>query len=163
MAYSPSVSNRELLPTHKKAWIGFFVAHGLITRAIDDRLKMAGMVPMDVYDVLLHLEVAPEQRLRLSELADRALLTRSGMTRMVDRLVKQGLVQRKACPLDGRVQYAVITERGLVERERAWEVYRQGIVEFFAGRLTEEEATSLAGCFCRVIREVAPGYSLLQA
>lgn len=136
---------------HKQAWIRFFQAHGLITKAIDVRLRVAGMVPMDVYDVLYVLEGAPEGRLRMSELASRVLLTRSGMTRMTDRLEKAGLLRRASCPEDRRVQYVSITDLGLSERARAWEVYREGIAELFAAHVTDDEAATLSDSLGRIV------------
>jgi len=128
-----------LTDRQKSAWSGFFVAHGRITRKIDQMLKRARCVSIDVYDVLLTLEIAEEGRLIMSELAKRVLLTRSGMTRLTDRLEKQGLLKRESCPNDRRAIYVVITEKGLQERERAWEVYRAGIAEHFAAYLDEQD------------------------
>jgi DNA-binding MarR family transcriptional regulator len=127
----------------KSAWSGFFVAHGLITRKIDQMLKSAGCVSIDVYDVLLTLETASEGRLIMSDLASRVLLTRSGMTRLTDRLEKQGLLKRESCPNDRRAIYVVITEKGLQERERAWEVYRAGIAEHFSAFLDERDTLDI--------------------
>lgn len=135
---------KHLGKNHKAAWVAMFVTTGLATKAIDERLRAAGMVSMDVYDVLLVLEDAPGHKMRLSDLAERALLTRSGMTRMTDRLEKQGLLERQSCTVDRRVQYAVLTEKGLHERIRAWDVYRDGIAELFAAHLSEQAAVQIA-------------------
>jgi DNA-binding MarR family transcriptional regulator len=77
-------------------------------------------------------------------LADAVLLTRSGMTRLIDRLEKDGLIERGACPGDRRVIYAHLTDKGQQERERAWEVYRSEIDKHLGGKLSEAEATSLS-------------------
>ncbi len=130
-----TMSEPHLTDEQKNAWAGFFVAHGRITRKIDDMLKKAGCVSMDVYDVLLTLEIAEGGRLIMSELASRVLLTRSGMTRLTDRLEKQGLLMRQSCPNDRRAIHIVITEKGIRERERAWEVYRAGITQHFASHM----------------------------
>lgn len=132
-----------LTDSQKSAWAGFFVAHGRITRKIDRMLKAAGCVSMDVYDVLLTLEMAEGGRLIMSELANRVLLTRSGMTRLTDRLEKQGLLRRESCPNDRRAIHVVLTEKGLKERERAWEVYRAGIAEHFAAHLSDDDAACI--------------------
>jgi DNA-binding MarR family transcriptional regulator len=137
-------STVELTDLHKRAWIAFFVSHGLLTKRIDAILRKAGVVPMDVYDLLLTLEMAPEGRLRMSELATNVLLTRSGLTRLVDRLERQGLISRTACPNDRRAVHAQLTRKGLAERERAWPVYRAAIAEHFGAQMSEDEAAMLA-------------------
>src|SRR3954470_8409040 len=99
--------------THKEAWVAFIFAHANLTREIDKRAAAAGTVPLDIYDILLVLEESPNRMLRMSELADQSMLTRSGLTRLVDRLEKEGLVARKACPSDRRAVHAMLTEKGL--------------------------------------------------
>jgi DNA-binding MarR family transcriptional regulator len=111
----------------KDAYACFLVANSVLTRMIDRRLREAGVVGIEVYDVLLSLEDAPEQRLRMSELADRLVISRSGITRLADRLEKDGLIQRMACPSDRRAMYCGLTEKGLEERKRAWPTYSQAI------------------------------------
>ncbi|AIE86137.1 MarR family winged helix-turn-helix transcriptional regulator [Fimbriimonas ginsengisoli] len=140
----------ELTSAQKEAWIAFFVAHGALSKKIDRDMVEAGVVPMDTYDILLTLEMAPEKRLRMSELADRALLSRSGITRLVDRLERDGLLGRQSCPSDRRACHAVITEKGLAERERAWPVYRKSIAQHFASHLTEDEALKVTEVFSRM-------------
>jgi len=133
------MKNTLLTDEQKSAWSGFFVAHGRITRRIDDMLKQAGCVSMDVYDVLLTLEMAENGWLIMSELANRVLLTRSGMTRLTDRLEKLGLLKRESCPNDRRAIHVVITEKGIAERERAWEVYREGIAKHFSAYIDDSD------------------------
>jgi DNA-binding MarR family transcriptional regulator len=141
----------ELSKEHKNAWVAFFVAHGVLSKRIDQELEAAGCVTLDVYDVLLALEEAPGRRLRMSELADRVLFSRSGVTRLADRLERQGWIERAQCPNDRRACHAVLTEAGLAERERAWPVYRRAIAEHFAKNLSEEEAAVVARVFLRVV------------
>jgi DNA-binding MarR family transcriptional regulator len=140
----------ELSTEHKEAWIAFFVAHGALVHKIDRAMSEAGVVPMDTYDILLTLEMAPDQRLKMSELADRALLSRSGITRLVDRLEADGLLCRQNCPQDRRACHAVITDKGRQERERAWPVYRKAIADHFARHLSSEEAKTVAEIFGRM-------------
>jgi DNA-binding MarR family transcriptional regulator len=145
------MDSSKLSLEHKQAWISFFLAHGKLTRLIDNEMRKAGCVSMEVYDVLLTLELAPEGHLIMSELADRVLLTRSGMTRMTDRLEKLGLVKRLHCPSDRRAFHIAITEEGLRERERAWVIYEQGIMKHFASHLSIEDARSIDGCLQRFV------------
>lgn len=139
----PIMSEIQLTDEQKSAWAGFFVAHGRITRKIDDMLKKSGCVSMDVYDVLLTLEMAEGGHLIMSELANRVLLTRSGMTRLTDRLEKQGLLKRQSCPSDRRAIHIIITEKGIKERERAWDVYRVGIAQHFSAHMAARDVSEI--------------------
>ncbi|MGV3615807.1 MAG: MarR family winged helix-turn-helix transcriptional regulator [Fimbriimonas sp.] len=141
----------ELEKTHKNAWIASFVAHGVLVKQIDEELEAAGCIPLDDYEVLLTLEEAPDRRLRMSELADQVLVSRSGVTRLVDRLEKKGLLRREACPNDRRACHATLTDAGLAERERAWPVYRAAIAAHFAKNLNDEEAQVVARVFRRMV------------
>jgi DNA-binding MarR family transcriptional regulator len=135
----------------KAAYIGFFLAGAVVTRKIDRILVERGGVSMEVYDLLLALEESPDRRLRMSELADAIVLSRSGLTRMVDRLERDGLLRREACPGDRRSLYAVLTEKGLSERKRTWEIYREAIAGEFGAHVSDEEAAVLVRVFERIL------------
>ena len=138
----------EMLSDVKKAaWVEFYLAQSQITREIDRRMTAAGVVGMEVYDVLLNLEDAPDSRLRMNELADRVTYSRSGITRLVDRLEKEGLVARVACPNDRRAMHCQLTARGRAERERAWPVYAAGIEALFGRHLSDEDAKTIVRLF----------------
>ena len=124
-------------------WRTFLAAHAAAVGRIDAELRQADLLPLEWYDVLLALEEAPQQRLRMSELAQFVLLSRSGLTRLVDRLEKEGLLRREACVTDRRGAYAVLTEAGLAARERTWPTYSEGIVRHFARHVSTEEAEGL--------------------
>ncbi|MCO5296795.1 MAG: MarR family transcriptional regulator [Fimbriimonadaceae bacterium] len=127
-----------------EAWVAFFVGHGLLTKKIEHALAVAGCPGLEVYDVLLALEMAPDQRLRMSDLANAIVYSRSGLTRLVDRLERLGWIRRERCPQDRRSTYAVLTDAGLAARESAWPVYRTAIQEHFGSRMSAEEARTLA-------------------
>jgi DNA-binding MarR family transcriptional regulator len=80
----------------------------------------------------------------MSELAHSALLSRSGLTRLVDKLEKEKLIERKSCPSDGRVQHAQLTDKGVETLRQIWPVYRAGIRKYFAEHLTEAEAAKFS-------------------
>lgn len=141
-------------PLHKRAWIAFFGAHGRLVREIDRRMVSGGVVPLDVYDVLLTLEMAPSRRRKMSELAQHLSLSMSGATRAVDRLVREGMIEREDCPEDRRAVFARVTDKGIAERERAWPVYEEAISELFAANMSNEEAETLA----TVLRRMAPDW-----
>lgn len=146
-----------LLETPKKnAWIASFVAHAVIARRINEALEAAGAVSLETYGVLLALEEAPERHLRMSELADKVLFSRSGITRLVDRLERQGLIERKTCPSDRRACHAILTEKGLAAREAAWPTYAKVVNQLFASQLSEEEAHVISRAFERMV----DGYEL---
>jgi DNA-binding MarR family transcriptional regulator len=134
----------------KSAFSNFFVAYGRIVKEIDRRMSDAGVASLEVYDVLLVLEDAPDRRLRMSELADRIVYSRSGLTRLADRLESNGLIQRLACPNDRRALHVTITDVGLGERRRAWPVLEAAIVDLFGKHLNEEEAAVIARSFARM-------------
>lgn len=145
--------NSELAPAQKRAWIAFFVAHGRLTKRIDEDLAAANCVSLDVYDVLLALEEAPDHRMRMSDLAEKVLFSRSGVTRLVDRLEKLGYIRRVRCPMDRRACHAMLTPEGLAAREAAWPVYRKAIADYFAVHVNEEEAAVIADVFRRMVKD----------
>src|SRR6476659_7409487 len=112
------VPTNELTPIELAAWRGMLRTHAALVRALDAELEQAHALPLSHYDVLIYLRAAPGRRLRMAELADSVLLSRSGVTRLVDRLERAGLVSR--CPVehDGRGVAAQITDAG-VARLRA--------------------------------------------
>ena len=139
-----------LTKAEHRAWASFFVANGLMAKRIDKVLASAGVVSLEVYDVLLQLEIADGQRMRMCELAEAVLLSRSGLTRLADRLEREGFIERQACPRDRRSTHVALTPKGLGERERAWPVYRQVIKAQFAGNLDPGDAETIAAVFLRL-------------
>ena len=132
------------------------MAHSVLTRQIDRELSAKGLPTLDIYDVLLALEDAPERRLKMSELADRVLLSRSGITRLVDRLEADGLLERMACKADRRALYARLTDKGLELREKTWPAYQSVVSEVFAAKITEAEARTMSTALIRVLEDQPP-------
>jgi DNA-binding MarR family transcriptional regulator len=132
------------------AWYQILRAHGKVGQRIEQRLLQAQQIPTHWYDVLVTLEKAPEQRLRMSELAENVLTSPSNLTRLVDRLETKGLLRRETCAEDRRVSYAVLTEAGAQARLAAWPIVAAGIVELFATKVNDEEAHVIANVLCRV-------------
>ncbi len=132
-------------PTREQlaAWRAFLRAHASITRALEAELLAEQDLPLASYDVLVQLAEAPEQRLRMTELAERVLLSRSGLTRLVDRLERDGLVSRQACPSDARGTLAVLSDAGLAKLQEAWRTHRRGVAEHVTGKLTSDEVVVL--------------------
>lgn len=120
-------------------WRLFLTAHVKLLDRIEQELSQAGLPPLEWYDVLFTLKEAPDYRLRLSEIAAKVLLSRSNLTRLVDRLEKAGFVRREACPKDRRSIFAVLTEAGLAMQKQMWSVYAYGIAEYFAAHIDDTE------------------------
>jgi len=109
------------------------------------------------YDVLLHLAWAPDRRMRRIDLADEVLLTASGVTRLLDGLEREGLVERSACDTDRRVVYAVLTESGLAKLRKASESHLPQIDAFFAARFDDAELAELSAFLARLAEGDAVG------
>jgi DNA-binding MarR family transcriptional regulator len=109
------------------AWRAFLAAHARAIGEIEDALRAEGLPPLTWYDVLWPLYQAPDRRLRMKELADEVVLSRTGLVRLVDRIEKAGLLRREPVPGDGRGAYAVITDQGVEMLRRMWPVYARGI------------------------------------
>jgi DNA-binding MarR family transcriptional regulator len=133
-----------------RAWTAFLRAHARIVRALEQELHDEQDLALTDYDVLVQLATAEPRRLRMSELADRLLLSRSGVTRLVDRLAADGLVERTTCDDDRRGQWAQLTRAGYERLRRASPTHLRGIAEHFGDRLTDEEVASLERALSRL-------------
>lgn len=132
------------------AWRAFLRAHARLTRKLEHELQAEQSMALADYDVLLQLAVADEDRLRMSELADRILLTRSGITRLVDRLEAAGLVERVTCETDRRGQWAQLTEAGRGRLREASPTHLRGVAEHFLDRIPADELDQLRTTLERV-------------
>lgn len=135
---SPRPSREELA-----AWRAFLRAHAVITRALEAELVAEQRLSLAAYDVLVQLAEAPQRRLRMTELADAVLLSRSGITRLVDRLEKTGLVARCRVESDGRGVAAQLTPAGLARLRAASRTHLAGVTRHFAARLHVEDLAAL--------------------
>jgi len=138
-----------------ETWALFLTAHSVLVGAMEKRLKDAGLPPLAWYDVLWILERTPDQRLRMSALADQLVLTRFNVTRLVDRLVEAGLVARRQTKEDGRGSYAVVTEKGRALRRQMWTVYRPAIVELFNQHLNTAQHAEVQSVMRRLLEQGA--------
>jgi len=136
------------------AWRSFLKAHAMISRRLEAELMSEEDLPLASYDVLVQLTEAPDRRLRMTGLADAVLLSRSGLTRLVDRLTRDGLVTRQACEDDARGTYAVLTPAGLSRLREASKVHLRGVEEHMTGRLSDSELATLTCLLERLDGEV---------
>lgn len=125
------------------AWRAFLRAHATVVDRLDRELQDEQGLPLTWYEVLLHLQRVPDHRLRMSGLADRLLLSRSGLTRLMDRMVAAELIERQVCPTDRRGAFAVLTPEGAARLRRASPVHLRGVQQHFAGLLTGAEAAAI--------------------
>lgn len=137
------------------AWRGFLRAHAALVKELDAQLVAAHGLPLTSYEVLLALEDAPGMRLRMSELADSVLLSRSGITRLVDRLEEEGLLERVSCPTDRRGLHAALTPKGLERLREARTTHLAGVSSLFLSKLSDAELDLL----CELWERLLPGAS----
>ncbi len=136
---------RALSPSDPRIepWRAFLQAHARITRRLDEELRAEHDLSLAEYDALLTIADAPGRRIRMRQLADRVILSKSGVTRLIDRLVLDGLVQRDACLSDARGQEAVLTPAGLDRLRHASRTHLRGIDEHFLAALEPDDLTAI--------------------
>ncbi len=142
---------RELAPEELGAWRGLLRVHSALVKALDAELLAEHDLPLTSYEVLINLQAAPDRRRRMAELAEGVLLSRSGMTRLVDRLERDGLIERDACTEDGRGMFAVLTDKGEELLSRARRTHLDGVRERFLQHFGREELEQLAEGWNRVL------------
>jgi DNA-binding MarR family transcriptional regulator len=142
---------RDLTPEQLAAWSGFLRGHAQIVRALDAELEQEHGLPLTSYDVLIQLSLAPDRRLRMFELAEAVVLSRSGLTRLVDRLERDGFVERERGEVDPRQVYARLTVRGFEVVADATPTHVAGVKERFLERLSDEQTKQLAAIWRAVL------------
>jgi DNA-binding MarR family transcriptional regulator len=151
MASVESATQTELAPEELNAWRGLLRVHAALVKALDAELVAEHDLPLSSYEVLITLQASPGRRCRMAELADRVLLSRSGMTRLVDRLEREGLLERHTCTSDGRGCYAVLTEAGEELLARARPTHLHGVRRRFLRHFEDEELGAMAAWWERVV------------
>lgn len=132
-------------PVERRAWRAFLQTHARVARRLEADLIARNDLPLAEFDVLFQLASADGSRLRMAELADRVLLSRAGITRLVDRLVADGLVGRLRCESDARGFYAVLTDDGRARLEAATPGHIESVRRTFLERFDSSELELLAG------------------
>jgi DNA-binding MarR family transcriptional regulator len=133
-----------------EAWRSYLQSHASIVRVLDAELAADHGITSRDYEVLLYLAQEPEERLAMSALAERTMLTRSGITRLVDGLVQGGLIERVACPSDARVSYAKLTAAGYAKLREAGCSHVRSIHRLFLEHFSSEEIDQLAELLSRL-------------
>jgi DNA-binding MarR family transcriptional regulator len=136
------------------AWGALLRVHAGLVPVLDRTLRSEAGLPLAWYDVLLELATAPNQRLRMSELGERVVLSRTRVSRLVDELAGVGLVRRDSNPDDGRSSFAVLTAAGRAAYRRAAPIYLRAITRDFAAGLTGPELETIADALTAVAERV---------
>jgi DNA-binding MarR family transcriptional regulator len=139
------------------AWRSFLHAHARLTRRLDEELQAAHRLSLAEYDALLQLANTPGRRLRMSVLADRVLLSRSGITRLVDRLEAAGIVERSACTTDARGAEAALTDAGLDRLRAASATHLDGVRRLFLDVVAAGDRAAMERGLDRVLANLGAG------
>ena len=134
----------ELKTVEMRAWVAFLDAQAIVLRQLEAELIEKEDMTLAEFDVLIQLAIAPDHRLRMTELAERVRLSRSGLTRLVDRMARAGLVKRARCGSDRRGTFATLTAPGAARLRRARPVHLRGIREHFGKRLSAAQLSAVA-------------------
>jgi DNA-binding MarR family transcriptional regulator len=141
----------KLTPLELGAWREFLHAHAVLTRELDEELRRSHGLPLSSYDVLVNLESAEDRQMRMSELAEAVLLSRSGLTRLVERLEREGLLARADCPSDARGSLAVLTDTGMARLAEARKTHLRGVRERFLDHFSDDELERLGEHWRRLL------------
>ena len=136
-------------------WRLLLQAHAALVERLERELRDQQDLPLTWYEVLLRLAAAPEGRQRMTELAGSLLLSKSGVTRLIDRMEEAGLVARGTCASDRRGSFALLTDRGRAVQKKAAPVHLRGVEEHFLGLLTPAEASALTSALAKVLNPPA--------
>ncbi len=142
---------RPLADRELRAWRGLLRTHAVLVRRLDAELEAEHGLALTNYEVLLHLGAADGRRMRMCDIADCVLLSRSGLTRLVDRLERDGLVERVSCADDARGAYAVLTEAGDAKLREAQGTHLAGVRAHFLEHFGPEELDALGDAWERVL------------
>jgi DNA-binding MarR family transcriptional regulator len=145
-------SSEPLTALELDAWRGMLQVHAKVAQALDAEMQAEHGVSVSAYEVLMFLGDAPGHRLRMAEMAERVLLSRSGCTRLVDRLVKVGYVTRSAAEQDGRGLYAQLTDAGAEKLAAARRTHYQGVRRYFLDGLNVTDHLALADIWKRSLQ-----------
>ena len=156
-AISESHELRLLAPQELRAWRGMLRAQAALAKALDAQLEATHGLQLSSYEVLMYLADAEEERMRMCDLASSILLSRSGLTRLVDRLAREGLLERVACSDDARGAFAKLTPAGREKLRAARATHLAGVRAMFLDLFTPEELDALGDSWDRVLDKTGWG------
>jgi DNA-binding MarR family transcriptional regulator len=142
---------------HVAAWVSIARTHSAIVGRLQEALAQADLPPLPWYEVLATVYESDDRRMKMGDLAEALVITRGGLTKLIDRLVKAGLVERAFCETDRRVSYATLTSAGAAMLEEMRPIVRGELEVAFAAKLSVEEADRLAETLERVRASACSG------
>jgi DNA-binding MarR family transcriptional regulator len=145
------IAVESLTDTELAAWRGFLRVHASLVKELDTDLEAQYQLPLTSYDVLSMLADQPGGKMRMCDLADAVVLSRSGLTRLVDRMAREGLIARAVCASDARGAYAVLTAAGRDRLRGAQPLHHESVHRCFLGHFSDDELRLLAGFWERVL------------
>lgn len=148
---SHATDMRLLSPPELRAWRGMLRVHAALAKALDHQLEAAHGLQLSSYEVLMYLADAEDERMRMCDLATSILLSRSGLTRLVDRLQREGLLERVACSDDARGQFAQLTPAGREKLRAARATHLAGVRAMFLDLFAPDELATLGDSWDRVL------------
>jgi DNA-binding MarR family transcriptional regulator len=137
-----------------RAWRGMLRVHAALSKQLDAQLEAEHGLPLTSYEVLMYLSDAEHGRMRMHDLASSVLLSRSGLTRLVDRLERDGYLERCSCPHDARGAFAVLTSAGREKLAAARETHLAGVRTMFVRHFSEEQLEILGDGWDRVLTDL---------
>ena len=146
----------KLGPEYLAAWRNCLTAYARVLAQMEEELTQEARLPLAWYEVLLLVQESPTGQLRMHQLAESRLLSRSAATRLVDRMEEAGLVCRTAAEQDRRGTFVCLTDEGLAALRSAAPIHLRGINEHFSRHLTAKEAAVVGEAMARVARALAP-------
>lgn len=141
----------EMPDVRRQAWRLFLRTHAQLLDRLEHEMQERTSLPLNWYDVLARLRDAPNHEMRLQDLGRSVLLSKSGLTRRIDRMMEAGLVTRRGCKTDRRGAYAVLTPQGMAALQEAMPVHLDGVRAHFLDRLSEGEGHVLVQVFDRIL------------
>jgi DNA-binding MarR family transcriptional regulator len=150
-ATAQRTSSQQLDDRELRAWRGMLRAHAALTKALDADLENAHGLPLSSYEVLMYLNDAEDMKMRMRDLATSVILSRSGLTRLVDRLERDGLIRRETCASDARGAYAVLTPEGARTLAAARKTHLAGVRSRFLAHFSAAEMDALGDAWERVV------------
>jgi len=157
MATTTDPQAEQLDEREMRAWRGLLRAHAALCKALDAELEAAHGLPLSSYEVLMYVAGAEQERMRMCDLASSSLLSRSGLSRLVDRLAREGLLERVACDDDARGAFAKLTPAGREKLCEARATHLAGIRAMFLDRFSSEELDRMGESWDRVLAGIGYG------
>ena len=147
----PGTKGARVSPEQMVVWRRFLEVHAVVVGALEAELDEARSLPLAWYDVLVSLHEAPGHRMRMQDLARRVLFSRSGLTRLVDRMVDAGYVEREPCEDDRRGTFAVLTPAGATCLRQASGVHLRGVRDHFVAHLDDADVAAMAAALAKIL------------